>query len=254
MWRVLERMAKGQAEKGEIDMLLNVSYQVEGHTICALGDAAAWPVQGLIRHFRHVIEAAHRRAGLEADRAVGSGGGGVGTRMAWLWDNAVTLANVVMAVAAIAALIYAHLQIAENKRAERRANANELWRETLRLAFDNPKLSDPTLKLAQFDYEERTIDGSIELFQKYELYVDTILNASEEILEVSPTKEWDAAVRIQLKPHRDYLLSSYFQNSGYLEQYGPRFRAFLHEALNDPRHTPRRRRQVSPRSTRRKGR
>jgi NADH:ubiquinone oxidoreductase subunit F (NADH-binding) len=46
MWRVLERMAKGQAEKSEIDMLLNVSYQVEGHTICALGDAAAWPVQG----------------------------------------------------------------------------------------------------------------------------------------------------------------------------------------------------------------
>jgi NADH-quinone oxidoreductase subunit F len=56
MWRVLERMANGQAEKSEIDMLLNVSYQVEGHTICALGDAAAWPVQGLIRHFRHVIE------------------------------------------------------------------------------------------------------------------------------------------------------------------------------------------------------
>jgi NADH-quinone oxidoreductase subunit F len=56
MWRVLERMAKGQAAKREIDMLLNVSYQVEGHTICALGDAAAWPVQGLIRHFRHVIE------------------------------------------------------------------------------------------------------------------------------------------------------------------------------------------------------
>src|SRR5512141_1367932 len=56
MWRVLERMAKGQADKGEIDMLLNVSYQVEGHTICALGDAAAWPVQGLIRHFRHLIE------------------------------------------------------------------------------------------------------------------------------------------------------------------------------------------------------
>jgi NADH-quinone oxidoreductase subunit F len=57
MWRVLERMAKGEAEKGEIDMLLDISYQVEGHTICALGDAAAWPVQGLIRHFRHVIEA-----------------------------------------------------------------------------------------------------------------------------------------------------------------------------------------------------
>ncbi len=56
MWRVLDRMARGQAEKREIDMLLDVSYQIEGHTICALGDAAAWPVQGLIRHFRHEIE------------------------------------------------------------------------------------------------------------------------------------------------------------------------------------------------------
>ena len=56
MWRVLERMARGQAEKREIDMLFEVSKQVEGHTICDLGDAAAWPVQGLLRHFRHVIE------------------------------------------------------------------------------------------------------------------------------------------------------------------------------------------------------
>ncbi|MGI9387162.1 MAG: NADH-quinone oxidoreductase subunit NuoF [Methyloligellaceae bacterium] len=56
MWRVLERMARGEAQKREIDMLLDVANQVEGHTICALGDAAAWPVQGLIRHFRHVIE------------------------------------------------------------------------------------------------------------------------------------------------------------------------------------------------------
>jgi NADH-quinone oxidoreductase subunit F len=57
MWRVLTRMVEGRAEKREIDMLLDVSYQIEGHTICALGDAAAWPVQGLIRHFRPVIEA-----------------------------------------------------------------------------------------------------------------------------------------------------------------------------------------------------
>ncbi|MGB3624898.1 MAG: NADH-quinone oxidoreductase subunit NuoF [Henriciella sp.] len=56
MWRVLERMARGEAEHNEIDMLLDVSQQIEGHTICALGDAAAWPVQGLIRHFRHEIE------------------------------------------------------------------------------------------------------------------------------------------------------------------------------------------------------
>jgi NADH-quinone oxidoreductase subunit F len=56
MWRVLERMAHGRAEKREIDMLLEVTTQVEGHTICALGDAAAWPVQGLIAHFRPEIE------------------------------------------------------------------------------------------------------------------------------------------------------------------------------------------------------
>ncbi len=56
MWRVLQRMERGEAEKREIDLLFDVSKQVEGHTICALGDAAAWPVQGLLRNFRHVIE------------------------------------------------------------------------------------------------------------------------------------------------------------------------------------------------------
>ena len=56
MARVLARMARGEAEKREIDMLLQVTTQIEGHTICALGDAAAWPVQGLIRHFRPLIE------------------------------------------------------------------------------------------------------------------------------------------------------------------------------------------------------
>lgn len=57
MWRVLERMERGEADKREIDLLFEVTKQVEGHTICALGDAAAWPVQGLIKNFRPVIEA-----------------------------------------------------------------------------------------------------------------------------------------------------------------------------------------------------
>ena len=149
--------------------------------------------------------------------------------MVWLWDNAMTLATLFMAGAAAVALIYAHLQIAEGRRAEHQANANELWRENLRLAFDSPKLSDPTLNLAAFDYENCTIDGSAELFQQYEIFVDTILNASDEILAVAPTKEWEASVRIQLRPHRGYLQSSHYRNSGYLEQYTPRFRAFLAE-------------------------
>ncbi len=56
MMRVMDRLVRGEAEVEEIDMLLDVSKQVEGHTICALGDAAAWPIQGLIRHFRDEIE------------------------------------------------------------------------------------------------------------------------------------------------------------------------------------------------------
>ncbi|HEX7875686.1 MAG TPA: NADH-quinone oxidoreductase subunit NuoF [Sphingobium sp.] len=56
MWRVMERLRSGEADISEIDMLQEVTKQVEGHTICALGDAAAWPIQGLIRHFRPEIE------------------------------------------------------------------------------------------------------------------------------------------------------------------------------------------------------
>ncbi len=56
MWRVLQRMCVGNATLQEIDDLWQVTKQIEGHTICAFGDAAAWPIQGLIRHFRPEIE------------------------------------------------------------------------------------------------------------------------------------------------------------------------------------------------------
>jgi NADH-quinone oxidoreductase subunit F len=56
MARVMVRMVKGEATSAEIDMLEQVTRQVEGHTICALGDAAAWPIQGVIRHFRPEME------------------------------------------------------------------------------------------------------------------------------------------------------------------------------------------------------
>jgi NADH-quinone oxidoreductase subunit F len=57
MWRMMERICAGDATSAEIDMLEEVTRQVEGHTICALGDAAAWPIQGLIRAFRPEMEA-----------------------------------------------------------------------------------------------------------------------------------------------------------------------------------------------------
>ncbi len=56
LYRMMERMIRGEAESAEIDKLEQVTRQIEGHTICALGDAAAWPVQGLIRHFRPEME------------------------------------------------------------------------------------------------------------------------------------------------------------------------------------------------------
>jgi NADH-quinone oxidoreductase subunit F len=56
MWRMMERLREGLAEVEDIDKLIDVTKQVEGHTICALGDAAAWPIQGLVRHFRPELE------------------------------------------------------------------------------------------------------------------------------------------------------------------------------------------------------
>jgi NADH-quinone oxidoreductase subunit F len=53
---MMEKLRTGDAEVGDIDKLLDVTKQVEGHTICALGDAAAWPIQGLVRHFRPELE------------------------------------------------------------------------------------------------------------------------------------------------------------------------------------------------------
>ena len=56
MWRMMERLVVGDASFADIDKLLEVTKQVESHTICALGDAAAWPIQGLVRHFRDQIQ------------------------------------------------------------------------------------------------------------------------------------------------------------------------------------------------------
>lgn len=55
MWRMMTRFTNGNAKTEEIDKLLEVTKEIEGNTICALGDAAAWPIQGLIKHFRHEI-------------------------------------------------------------------------------------------------------------------------------------------------------------------------------------------------------
>lgn len=63
LYDIMTRMVRGDARLEEIDMLWELTKQIEGHTICALGDAAAWPVQGLIRHFRGEMEDRIRGAG-----------------------------------------------------------------------------------------------------------------------------------------------------------------------------------------------
>jgi len=61
MWRMMERLVAGDLTAEEVDLLMHVTTQVEGHTICALGDASAWPIQGLLRNFRPQVEARLKR-------------------------------------------------------------------------------------------------------------------------------------------------------------------------------------------------
>ncbi|MDX1627014.1 MAG: NADH-ubiquinone oxidoreductase-F iron-sulfur binding region domain-containing protein, partial [Wenzhouxiangellaceae bacterium] len=56
MYRVLVRILEGKGRPEDIDLLGSAAGQIEGHTICAFGEAAAWPVQGFLRHFRHEFE------------------------------------------------------------------------------------------------------------------------------------------------------------------------------------------------------
>ena len=56
LYRVLTRITEGKGTPADLDMLVDVANKIEGHTICALGDAAAWPVQSFLKHFRHEFE------------------------------------------------------------------------------------------------------------------------------------------------------------------------------------------------------
>ncbi|GAM41688.1 NADH-ubiquinone oxidoreductase 51 kDa subunit [Talaromyces pinophilus] len=78
--QIMHRMEHGQAREREIDMLQELTKQVEGHTICALGEAFAWPIQGLIRHFRPELEARIKKYEQEHGKQPFAGGWAPGTR------------------------------------------------------------------------------------------------------------------------------------------------------------------------------
>ncbi len=63
LYRMLTRIQQGEGVKADIDLLVEVANKIEGHSICALGDAAAWPVQSFIKHFRHEFEFMVERRG-----------------------------------------------------------------------------------------------------------------------------------------------------------------------------------------------
>ena len=56
MNRIVRRVLAGQGQSADLDLLVDVANRIEGHTICALGDASAWPVQSFIKHYRHEFE------------------------------------------------------------------------------------------------------------------------------------------------------------------------------------------------------
>ena len=154
MWRVLTRMAEGRAHKREIDMLLEVTKQVEGHTICALGDAAAWPIQGLIAHFRHEIEGTHRpifaqgghrRCRHSRSRAYGRGGVmPMSQPSIFWWQKYGTLAQMAQAAVALLGFVAILFQINEIRANNRAASARQAFLGYTDLAFKNPKFSRPT--------------------------------------------------------------------------------------------------------------
>jgi len=55
--RILERIENGEGRQGDIDLLISVADNIEGNTICALGEAAAWPVQSFVKKFRDEFQA-----------------------------------------------------------------------------------------------------------------------------------------------------------------------------------------------------
>jgi NADH-quinone oxidoreductase subunit F len=63
LYRMLTRIVDGEGEEEDLDKLVDVANKIEGHTICALGDAAAWPVQSFLKHFRHEFEYMVRHRG-----------------------------------------------------------------------------------------------------------------------------------------------------------------------------------------------
>ena len=80
MWKILKRLDLGDGNPGDIDLLVEVANNIEGNTICALGDGAAWPVQSFVKKFRPEFEKKLRPTSFSIPiltHGVGSPSGGI---------------------------------------------------------------------------------------------------------------------------------------------------------------------------------
>jgi hypothetical protein len=150
----------------------------------------------------------------------------------WDWNVLTAVSTTVLAATAIIATCFAGREIRDANRRAREANAHALWSDYLKIAFEHPAFADPTKGLAQFDYENQTINGSKELFQRYEWFTDFALDSSEEVWAINRDKErWDRSVRDQIRLHRDYLKSEHYRGEGYLLQHSRDFQKVMLDVL-----------------------
>ena len=208
MWRVLTRMAEGRAHKREIDMLLEVTKQVEGHTICALGDAAAWPIQGLIAHFRHEIEERIDQYSHKADiddvgirDPVAHGRGGVMSMsqpsIFW-WQKYGTLAQMAQATVALLGFVAILFQINEIRTTTAPASARQVVSGLHRSGVQESEIRAAGLRGIKAGSRDEQV--------QYESFVSYFLYACEEaIAAFADKREWQASCDYDLKPHLPFL-------------------------------------------------
>ena len=208
MWRVLTRMAEGRAHKREIDMLLEVTKQIEGHTICALGDAAAWPIQGLIAHFRHEIEERIDQYSHKADlddqrhsrpRAYGRGGVGSMSQPAAFWQRYGTLAQMAQATVALLGFVAILFQINELRSNNRAISARQAF-----LGLHGSCVSKSKVLRARLRSDQGRKPRPAGPIRKLRILLPLRVRGSQG--RVSPTgSEWLASCDYDLKPHLPFL-------------------------------------------------
>jgi len=129
----------------------------------------------------------------------------------WIFDNAEKLgglATVVTMIAALGALVFASIQIRETRSSQRLATAKDIYRDYLKLAFENPKFSDP----AAGGWRN---EGGWMRDAKYRWFVAFMLNSYYEITLSNPgDKTWHEVIRVDLDLHKDYLNSDEFKEDG----------------------------------------